>query len=158
MAVVMFLVHPFVIRGDFVQAPLIEYPDFSNIIISQNKFILQPNFQDGKIYLLSGYFDFYPKYEILDVIYSLIECESRWDDKAVGDNGKAQGILQFHFETFKRYSLKYKIVLTEEEAKEKWKDKEYQIKTAYYMLEEDKNNWTHWYNCGVKNKIYQKSI
>lgn len=37
------------------------------------------------------------------LLNDLIQCESGWNDKAVGDNGKAYSLLQFHRPTFDRF-------------------------------------------------------
>lgn len=38
-----------------------------------------------------------------DLLYEIVQCESSWNDKAVGDNGKAYSLAQFHRPTFDRF-------------------------------------------------------
>ena len=72
---------------------------------------------------------------------SLIEClsfyESTHNPEAVGDNGKAYGILQFHLPTFDFFCEKYELVLD-------YTNPEDQKILAEYMLQDNINNVVHW--------------
>lgn len=57
----------------------------------------------------------------------LIECESGGDEQAIGDEGRAYGILQFHEPTFTEFAQKYNI-------KRDWKDPTSQIILAREMI------------------------
>ena len=46
-----------------------------------------------------------------NMFQKLIACESNWVGEAVGDQGRAIGILQFHRGTFDRFSKEYKLNL-----------------------------------------------
>jgi len=47
----------------------------------------------------------YPITEYDEIIEKLIQCESRGDPNAIGDSGRAKGILQFHEATFQQYCV-----------------------------------------------------
>lgn len=72
---------------------------------------------------------------------SLIDCiswyESSHNPEAVGDRGKAYGILQFWESTFDFFSEKYGLSL-------EYTDPEAQRILAEYMLQSDFNNILHW--------------
>jgi len=72
------------------------------------------------------------------LIDDLIQCESNGNPLAVGDNGRAKGILQFHEPTFKQYCVnKYGY------SNDIWSE-EIQINCANEMLEDNFNNVLHW--------------
>lgn len=85
----------------------------------------------------------YPEYS--KGLEQLIDCESKFNNAAVGDNGKARGILQFHYGTFLRYSS-YGDYL----------DPEAQLHTAVKMIRMGIGPTTGgWYNCWRERNLYQ---
>ena len=85
-------------------------------------------------------YSYYPKYQ--NIIDCLIKYESSGNPLAVGDSGKAIGILQFHEPTFQRYCVdKYGYY------DDIW-DAEIAKNCVAEMLEENINNIDHW---SVKN-------
>ena len=46
-------------------------------------------------------------FEVEPIIRDIIECESGWNETAVGDNGKAYGWLQFWEGTFNQFKEMY---------------------------------------------------
>ena len=40
------------------------------------------------------------------IIYNVVECESSWNNEAIGDHGLARGLAQFHLETFNNFKEK----------------------------------------------------
>ena len=88
-------------------------------------------------------------YDLLNLIMEnppiecLIRFESGGNINAIGDNGKAIGILQFHQATFDLFSERYGLELDIYSPKD-------QILLASKMLQEDSNNiyhWSVWRNC-----------
>lgn len=80
-----------------------------------------------------------------ELINQLIECESGGNPEAIGDEGKAIGILQFHYPTFKRYCVErydYRNDIT---------DPEIQYNCAREMLAENFDNVLNW-SCYLKIK------
>jgi len=71
------------------------------------------------------------------LIGCLIRYESNWKEDAVGDSGRAFGILQFWQSTFSLYAEKYGLTLD-------YKNPEDQIYLAYRMLEDNPANIQHW--------------
>jgi hypothetical protein len=71
------------------------------------------------------------------LIDCLIKHESNGNEYAVGDGGKAYGILQFHRRTFDAFSAKYGLTLN-------YYDADDQILLAQKMLEENPKNLNHW--------------
>jgi hypothetical protein len=79
-----------------------------------------------------------PIIENQELISCLIEHESSGrHDELFGDSGLAYGILQFHEDTFNRYSAKYGLELD-------YKDAESQILLANYMLSDNIANVINW--------------
>ena len=74
-------------------------------------------------------------WKILDC---LIGLESSGDGEAVGDNGLARNVLQFHEQTFNSFKSRYGLHRLE------WDNAWHQIILADKMLEEDMDNITHW--------------
>ncbi len=75
--------------------------------------------------------------EVSDIISCLIYYESRGNQAAVGDNGKAIGVLQFWEKTFKSYAEKYQLDIS--------RYNEMDQKTlAVKMLLDDPKNIYHW--------------
>ena len=67
-------------------------------------------------------------------------CESSGKINAVGDNGKAYGLFQFHENTFKMFAKDL-----DEELE--WKNPEHQIKLASWAFSKGKQtHWTCWKN------------
>lgn len=77
-----------------------------------------------------------------DLIERLILCESRGNEKAIGDNGKAFGILQFHQGTFDKFGSLYNLCHDNI-----WNPNQ-QREIAKKMLEN--GGWKHWTNCYLK--------
>jgi len=71
------------------------------------------------------------------LIGCLIQKESSWNINAIGDSGKAIGILQFHQSTFDMFSKKYNLDLDIYNPLD-------QILLANLMLEENIRNIIHW--------------
>ncbi len=68
-----------------------------------------------------------------------IECESNFNQNALGDHGKAKNICQFHEETFNRFAKLSGIKELE------YNDARDQIKLIVWAYENKKmNNWTCW--------------
>ena len=85
-----------------------------------------------------------------ELLNKLILCESNNREEAIGDSGKARGILQFWFGTFKEGVRKYDLLpYTEEiELPNLWTDNYVQTELAKRMLLD--GGWKHWLNCGKK--------
>ncbi len=73
------------------------------------------------------------------IIKGLIKCESGGNEKAIGDNGKAKGILQFHQGTFDKFGSFYNL------PHDNIWDKDQQIAIAKRMIEN--GLIFHWRNC-----------
>jgi len=72
------------------------------------------------------------------LIEELVECESGGNPLALGDDGRAHGVLQFHRPTFERYCVdRYGYV------NDIWNE-EIQRECAKEMIEENFNNVAHW--------------
>ena len=67
----------------------------------------------------------------------IIQHESNFKEDAIGDSGKAVGILQFWESTFEHYKNKYKEQLD-------YKKANHQIILYYLMVRENKSNLSHW--------------
>lgn len=82
---------------------------------------------------------YYPQPETFGVlIEELIECESGGNPNALGDEGKAKGVLQFHEPTFQRFCVdRYKY------RDDIW-DEEIQRECCAEMIEENFDNVYHW--------------
>ena len=89
-----------------------------------------------------------PKKAIVEWIEEMIVCESGGNTLALGDNGKAHGILQFHEPTFWAYNEKYKILsdLERGEVPNVIFDEYVQRELTKRILLEDEG-WRNWYNC-----------
>jgi len=87
-----------------------------------------------------------PEIEYQELINCLITYESQGNEFATGDSGLAYGILQFHKETFDKYSTEYGMKLD-------YKNPKDQILLADYMLKENIDNIKHW---SVWKKCYNK--
>lgn len=72
-------------------------------------------------------------------LLKLINCESGFNSKAVGDKGKANGLLQFWKGTYDTYADIYGL-------EKEYKNPYSQIDLASKMLSD--GLWKHWYNCG----------
>lgn len=77
-----------------------------------------------------------------DKFLSLAVCESGLNKSALGDNGKAKNVFQFHAKTFKRYSELYNAPLDRDNAVD-------QIFLAANIISD--GGIDNWYAC--KNKI-----
>ena len=90
--------------------------------------------------------------KIDSVIDGLIKCESGGNPLAVGDSGKARGILQFWPGTFLTQMKKYKLLpdAEDKEIMNFYTDSDMQRRLARKMLEDDMNNLRHWTNCGKR--------
>ena len=72
------------------------------------------------------------------LIEELVECESGGNPEALGDDGRAHGVLQFHRPTFERYCVdRYGYV------NDIWNE-EIQRECAKEMIEENFNNVANW--------------
>lgn len=87
------------------------------------------------------------------IIERLIECESGGNPEAIGDGGKAYGILQFHLGTFMHFGVKYRAELFPNaeplEVENFYADEWAQVEIARKMLKEP-GGVEHWYNCALK--------
>ena len=72
-----------------------------------------------------------------NILNCLIEKESSWRIDAIGDSGKAFGLLQFHWFTFEMFSKKYNLPLNYYLPQD-------QILLAGLILSDDFNNIRHW--------------
>jgi len=113
--------------------PPIEYPVSNYVIIQENSLLspkiprfIAPNATLGVFYTED------------DIISCLIEHESGGNPEAVGDNGLAKGILQFHLATFEIFKHKYGLDYL------RYENPEDQILLANLMIKEDFNNIFHW--------------
>lgn len=71
-------------------------------------------------------------------LYDVANCESELDHNAIGDNGKAKGVLQFHENTFNWLAGKAKV-------KEfQWLDRTDQLKIGLWALD---NNYGYLWSC-----------
>lgn len=78
------------------------------------------------------------------ILDCLIGHESQGDGEAVGDNGLAKNVLQFHEGTFNEFKNKYGLSWLE------WDNTWHQIVLADKMLIEDMGlikHWTPYYKC-----------
>lgn len=82
-----------------------------------------------------------------DKFLLLSVCESSLRQKAVGDLGKARGVLQFHAKTFKRYSELYAVPLAYDNAND-------QIFLAANIISNGGIN--NWYNCSKQEVLFMK--
>ena len=78
---------------------------------------------------------------------TLIDCESGWNKKAIGDNGKANGLAQFWRGTFDTYKKIYGLV-------GEYKNPLSQINLASSMISD--GGIGHWKNCGIKSGFIRK--
>ena len=102
--------------------------------------------------------------EIVALVESLAFCESsnRPDVTILDTNGlHSRGVMQFQYPTFKQYVRKYNLLEHVEDAELIYwmHEAEFSMHLAYLMLEENPDNWMHWYNCsrktGVDVKVYR---
>jgi len=86
--------------------------------------------------------------KIAQVIRGLIQCESGGNEQAIGDSGRARGILQFWKSTFIYYAKKYNQFPYAEDAEIEnfWLDSQSQIDLAIKILNEP-GGFLNWYNC-----------
>ena len=107
---------------------------------------LMGNFSVKMAYPLTGYLK---EKKILD---DLAYCESRNNPDAIGDGGRARGILQFHEGTFVGFALKYGLYpyAEKEEIKNFYLDSEEQRRLAMMMLAKEKEGWRHWTTCAKR--------
>ena len=86
-----------------------------------------------------------------EMIELLVKCESGGNPGAIGDNGKARGVLQFHRGTLKSFAVKYglRTELTEAD----YSNTSLQREVARKMIEENKNNLRHWLVCSRKQNL-----
>ena len=75
--------------------------------------------------------------DVDSLIQCLIRYESSGNQDAIGDNGRAIGVLQFHKPTFDAYSQRYGLKL------DRYNEND-QIRLARLMLKENINNLRHW--------------
>ncbi len=100
------------------------------------------------------------------LIDKLAMCESGGDPMALNpqDGGsRSSGVLQFKDSTFIHYAKRYQLFPNAEDAEilNFLNDAEYQKQLAKLMLDENPNNWRHWYNCSLKtglNKLTLSSL
>lgn len=71
-------------------------------------------------------------------LYDLAQCESELDHQAVGDGGRARGILQFHENTFKWLGTKANF------NDGRWLDKSDQLRIGLWALN---NNYGYLWSC-----------
>jgi hypothetical protein len=86
-------------------------------------------------------------------IEKLVVAESSGEEHAIGDGGKACGILQYHLATFLGQAKKHKDLFPfteEQELENLYCDPTSQWKLTKAMLEENPQNWLHWYNSTKK--------
>lgn len=80
-------------------------------------------------------------YDLVKDKYPFVDCiiqnESGWNPKAVGDNFRAYGLFQFHRATFDRFSAKYNLELDYQNPND-------QLLLFEKMLDEDFNLIRHW--------------
>lgn len=69
----------------------------------------------------------------------LIACESRWNDRAEGDNGTSFGLLQFKEDTFLLFAKKYNL------ATASYVNPHHQMDLAALMIRD--GYISHWQNC-----------
>ena len=90
--------------------------------------------------------------ELVAWIEKLGNCESGNNPSAIGDNGLARGILQFHKKTFIEFAEKYNLYPYAEkfEIENFYLDSNEQKKLAILILTNEKDGWKHWYKCSLK--------
>ena len=109
-----------------------------NVLFIQNNSVMGlsphwiPRFQ--VLAVLTDYDSVRDKYPFVDCI---IQKESGWNPKAVGDDGKAYSLFQFHRATFDQFSAKYKMELD-------YYNPNDQLLLFEKMLDEDFNLIRHW--------------
>ncbi len=83
----------------------------------------------------------------------ILESNGKENIKILDNNGKNSfGCLQFQKQTFKEFGLKYGLVSSADEINDLIYDCELQKELAKRMLEENYDNWRHWYtSVKVKN-------
>ena len=82
----------------------------------------------------------------------LRDCESGNNPNAIGDNGLARGILQFHKKTFIEFADKYNLYSYAEKAEIEnfYLNSDKQERLAILILTNEKKGWRHWYKCSLK--------
>ena len=82
----------------------------------------------------------------------LRDCESGNNPNAIGDNGLARGILQFHKKTFIKFADKYNLYPYAEKAEIEnfYLNSDKQERLAILILTNEKKGWRHWYKCSLK--------
>lgn len=91
-----------------------------------------------ELYLEAPRVPYYPVSGYEEIISCLIKYESGGNEMAIGDSGKAKGILQFHQPTFEQYCVR------EYGWRNDIMDSEIQIGCVSEMLDEDFDNIYHW--------------
>ena len=128
------LVHP--LFAELVFSPTI--PNGNELLIIQGNTLAStiPHFtlKFAVLGVLTGKED---TIDLLGTISCLIQFESNGNPDAIGDNGKAISVLQFHQPTFDMFSEKYNLVLDIHKPED-------QVLLAYEMLRDDFNNIKHW--------------
>jgi hypothetical protein len=91
-----------------------------------------------QLYLEAPKIPYYPISGYEEIINCLIRYESGGNPEALGDSGRAKGILQFHESTFNQYCVeRYNFV------NNIW-DNSIQIDCAKEMIDENWDNIYHW--------------
>lgn len=134
MLVFLLLAIPFRVDEQFVKMPKIEYP-----IILQGNSLIAPKIlsQTDKKAVLSVFYD-ENGLDLDPLIKCLIKHESNGNPNAIGDNGKAFGVLQFHLPTFEYFKHRYGLDYLQ------YEDPQDQILLANLIIGEDFNNVKHW--------------
>jgi hypothetical protein len=83
-----------------------------------------------------------------EMLWTLSWCESRYDENAVGDGGRALGVAQWWASSWKYYNEKYGTNL------DRFNTEDQIEMTAKVLLE--KNGWRNWYNCFTKTSLADK--
>lgn len=117
------------------------------ISISYGQIAPEPYYGHSELYYEQPRQVYYPISGYEEIIACLIRYESSGNQEAIGDSGKAKGILQFHQPTFQRYCVK------KYNYHDNIWDPEIQIGCAKEMLRENPDNiyhWTVWDKCVIK--------
>ena len=76
----------------------------------------------------------------------VLESNGKEDIKILDHNGEHSfGCLQFQKETFEEFGLKYKLIIPDAELDNLLYDCDLQKEMARKMIEDNYNNWRHWY-------------
>ena len=114
---------------------------------------IQPNQQEIVATTTVKYFEG----SLSEWLEKLEQCESGKNPLAVGDNGRARGVFQFHFPTFSAFMIKYALA-EESMLPSLYTDTWVQRQLTERIIREEPEGWRHWTNCSLKIGIPRNDI